>query len=391
MDNYNITFYDLLSRALGDNTSSALQSFLDEAIARKYNALQLDGFEFDPFMQDDFTFSQLIAEVGVNAAAQYYDLDSPAIPDAAGVIKEYTGKIPRMKKVEYFNEDKLRKMLLMENRRDVSDDRIAEIAYEQLFITVDKLVGGHTNALTFQRHQAISKGEFAINSTNNPNGIGGVKIDYHIPAAKKTTLQGTARWWTSSTHTQGNEGPGSNPVNDLQTIVAKARKLGIRGHFEIEIDYLREVLGHSKVTAALGVALLPGADATVQANYAGILDYERRKSTLEAIVGAPIKAIDSVTYFQKVDASTRKITTTPMTGFVKDVVVFVPDGNIGVVKTVRPVAISGGVYGSFYDGRLLLTIGVDAVKKCQSYNTEMTSIVVPTAVNYFFYLYPNNA
>lgn len=69
--------------------------------------------------------------------------------------------------------------------------------------------------------------------------------------------------------------------------------------------------------------------------------------------------------------------------------VFVPDGTIGIVKTVRPIAIDGGVYGQFYDGRLLLTIGADYVKKCQSYNTEMTSLAIPTAVNYFWYLFPN--
>lgn len=351
------------------------------------NALQLDGFEFDPFMQDDFTFEQIVAELGINAAAQYYDLDSPAIPDKARSIKAYTGKIPRMKKVEYFNEDKLRKMLIVENRKDVSSERVAEIAYEQLFITVDNLVGGHTNALTFQRHQAISKGEFAINSTNNPNGIAGVKVDYHVPAANKTTLQGTARWWTDSGHTQ--EGGNADPIADLRDVVEKARKAGVRGHFEVELDYFKEVLGHSKVVAALGVAVLPTAAADTQAAYAGVMGYERKKEVLETIIGAPIKTIDSIVAIQKVDASTKSIISSNTRAFEQNVFVFVPDGTIGIVKTVRPIAIDGGVYGQFYDGRLLLTIGADYVKKCQSYNTEMTSLVIPTAVNYFWYLFPN--
>ncbi len=389
MNAYDITFYDLLSRALGENTSSALQSFLDETMARKYNALQLDGFEFDPFMQDDFTFEQIVAELGINAAAQYYDLDSPAIPDKARSVKAYTGKIPRMKKVEYFNEDKLRKMLIVENRRDIGSERIAEIAYEQLFITVDKLVGGHTNALTFQRHQAISTGKFEINSTNNPNGIAGVTIDYHVPAANKTTLTGTSRWWTSSTHARANEGANADPVADLRGEVEKARKAGVRGHFEVELDYFKEVLGHSKVVAALGVAVLPTAAAETQAAYAGVMGYERKKEVLEAIIGAPIKTIDSIVAMQKVDASTKSIVASQLRAFNQNVFVFVPDGNIGVVKTVRPIAIDGGVYGQFYDGRLLLTVGADFVKKCQSYNTEMTSLAIPTAVGYFWYLFPN--
>ena len=387
MNAYDITFYDLLSRALGENTSSALQSFLDESLALKYNSLQLDGFEFDPFMQDDFTFEQIVAELGINAAAQYYDLDSPAIPDSVKGAKAYTGKIPRMKKVEYFNEDKLRKMLIVENRKDVSADRVAEIAYEQLFITVDRLVGGHTNALTFQRNQSVSTGKFVINTTNNPNGIAGVSIDYHVPPTNKTTLQGTARWWTDSGRTQ--EGGNADPVADLVKEVEKARIAGVRGHFEVELDYFKEVLNHSKVVAKIGVAALPAADATSQAAYAAIMGYDAKKRALETIIGAPIRTIDSITALQKVDAASKSIVTTNTRSFNQNVFVFVPDGNIGVVKTVRPIAIEGGVYGQFYDGRLLLTVGADFVKKCQSYNTEMTSLVIPTAVNYFWYLFPN--
>ena len=76
MDTYQIQFYDLLSRALGPGES--LQTFLDNTLALKYNALQLDGFTFEPFMQTDFTFEQVFGEIGLNATAQYYDLDSPA-------------------------------------------------------------------------------------------------------------------------------------------------------------------------------------------------------------------------------------------------------------------------------------------------------------------------
>ena len=80
-----------------------------------------------------------------------------------------------------------------------------------------------------------------------------------------------------------------------------------------------------------------------------------------------------------------------MKAFEPDVVVLVPDGEIGRVLTVEPIALPGGTYGSFYDGRLLLTIGVDPVKKCQSFNTEMTSLVVPEVPQYMWYIYPNNS
>ena len=388
MDTYNIQFYDLLSRALGPGES--IQTFLDKTMALKYNNLQLDGFAFEPFMQVDFTFEQIVGELGLNATAQYYDLDSPALPDGTPGFKAYTGKIPRMKKVEYFNEDKLRKMRLIEDRKSATNAQIAEIAYQQLFITVDNLVGGHTNSLTYQRHQAVSTGKFTINATNNPKGIKNVVIDYHIPSENKTTLTSTARWWTSSTHITANEGSASDPVKDLTDMVKVARNKGIRGHFEVNIDYLKECLGHSAVLSVIGVSLLPASDSTAQAAYARIQPYEVLKARLEALIGAPIKAIDSLVPIESIDKTEKAFTRSNVDAFNKDVWVFVPDGNIGVVKTVEPIAIEGGQYGSFYGGKLLLTVGVDFVKKCQSFNTEMTSLCVPEVPQYMWYIYPNN-
>ena len=387
MDTYTIQFYDVLSRALGAGES--LQSFLDNTMAVKYNGLQLDGFEFEPFMQDDFAYTQLVAELALNPVAQYYDLDSPALPDAPTGLKEYTGKIPRMKKVEYFNEDKIRKMRIFERRRDVTPEQVKAMAYRQLFVTVDQLIGGHTNALTYQRHQAVSTGKFTISAANNPKGVKNITLDYHIPAANKTTKTLTYRWWTSSTHTTANEGENSNPVGDLTEVVAAARYAGVRGHFEVDIDYLKECLGHSKILAVIGIAALPAADSTAQASYAGIMSYEQKKSALESVIGAPIKAIDSLTPIESIDKTTKSYTRSNIHSFEQNVWVFVPDGQIGTVKTVEPIAIQGGDYAQFYGGKLLMTVDVDAVLKFQGLHTEMTTLVVPNVPQLMWYLYPN--
>ena len=388
MDTYQIQFYDLLSRAL--SPGETIQTFLDNTMALKYNGLQLDGFTWEPFMQTDFTFEQVFGEIGLNATAQYYDLDSPALPDGTPGLKSFTGKIPRMKKVEYFNEDKLRKMKLVEDRRSTSAAQIAEIAYQQLFITVDNLIGGHTNALTYQRHQAVSAGKFVINATNNPKGIKNVVIDYHVPSENKTTLpSGQTQWWTSSTHTQANEGNSSDPIKNLKDMVQAARNKGIRGHFEVNIDYLKECLSHSKVLSVIGTAMLPASDSTAQVAYARIPPYEVLKRNLEAIIGVDIKAIDSLVPIESIDKTEKAFTRSNVPAFNKDVWVLVPDGQIGIVKTVEPIAIEGGQYGSFYGGKLLLTVGVDYVKKCQSYNTEMTSLVIPSVPQFMWYLFPN--
>lgn len=386
MDTYQIEFYDLLSRALAPGES--VQSYVDSTMAAKYNGLQLDGFAFEPFMQTDTAYEQIVSELRVNSLAQYYDPDSPAIPEGTTGPKSYTGKIPRMKKVEYFNEDKIRKMRLIEDRRSVSAADVRNAAAAQLFITLDNLIGGHTNALTYQRHQVVSTGKFAISSANNPVGIKGVTLDFHVPPTNRETKTGSSKWWTSTT--RATEGTAANPVKDLTEMVDKAREKGIRGHFEIEIDYLKAILNHSKVLASLGVAVLPAADSTAQASYAALMSYDAKRTALEGIIGASIKAIDHFAYVSSVDANNRVISTSSIRSFEQDVVVFVPDGQIGTVKTVEPIAINGGNYATFYGGKLLLTIGADFVYKCQSFNTEMTSLVVPSVPQYFWYLYPNN-
>ena len=386
MDTFTLEYYDLLSRALAPGQS--VQNFLDDTMARKYNGLQLDGFAFEPFMQNDTAYVQTVSELALNAAAQYYDIDSPAIPDAPAGLKQYTGSIPRMKKVEYFNEAKIREMRRLEDRRSVTLGQIREAAYEQLFITVDKLIGGHTNALTFQRHQVVSTGKFTISAANNPKGINGVTLDFHVPAANKTTLQDANRWWTNAGKTS--EGGSADPVKDMTAMVEAARMKGIRGHFEMEIDYLKAVLNHSAVIAKIGITVLPAAAATQQSSYAAIMSYEAKKERLEQLVGAPIKAIDSIVAIDKIDKDNKVIAATNTRAFEQNVVVFVPDGQIGTVKTVEPIAIAGGNYASFYGGKLLLTIGADFVYKCQSFNTEMTSLVIPNVPQYMWYLYPNN-
>ena len=106
MNTYPVQFYDLLSRALGGNDSRRLQGFLDNVVAEKYNKLDIPGFKFAPEMQLDYTYEQLQKTAGINVMAQYLDNDSPATPIGTEGAVIATGRIPRMKMVEYYNEDK---------------------------------------------------------------------------------------------------------------------------------------------------------------------------------------------------------------------------------------------------------------------------------------------
>ena len=93
-----------------------------------------------------------------------------------------------MKKVEYFNEDKVRKMLILEERFGANSDKVFATALTKLFKTSDALIGGHVNSLSYQRHQIVSTGQFKVTAENNPQGIKGLVFASHVPAENKNTL-----------------------------------------------------------------------------------------------------------------------------------------------------------------------------------------------------------
>ena len=369
MTTYPVQFYDLLSRALGGNDGRRLQGFLDNVVAQKYNELNIPGFKFADEMQLDFTYEQLMKSAGINVMAQYLDLDSPATPIGTEGAVIATGRIPRMKMTEIYNEDKYRKLLIAEQRFGAGSDRVVNAAVKALFNTADTLVGGHTNSLTYQRHQVVSTGKFTLNSTNNPNGIVGLTFSSHVPAANTTTLSGTKRWWTDSAY--ATEGSAADPIADLIAMVESAQEKGIDGHFEVNKTYLSKILGHSKVVAAIGANLFPMAEnAAASASY---LSRAKKLEVLAEIVGAPIVEIDAKVATEVWNKTNKALERKTIDAFEANVVVFVPNGEIGEILTVEPIAIDGGTYATFYGGRLLMTVDVDAKYKCQSFNTEMTS------------------
>ena len=385
MNTYPVQFYDLLSRALGGNDGRRLQGFLDNVVAQKYNELNIPGFKFADEMQLDFTYEQLMKSAGINVMAQYLDLDSPATPIGTEGAVIATGRIPRMKMTEIYNEDKYRKLLIAEQRFGAGSDRVVNAAVKALFNTADTLVGGHTNSLTYQRHQVVSTGKFTLNSTNNPNGIVGLTFSAHVPAANTTTLSGTKRWWTDSAY--ATEGSAADPIADLIAMVEAAQEKGIEGHFEVNKTYLSKILGHSKVVAAIGANLFPMAEnAAASASY---LSRAKKLEVLAEIVGAPIVEIDAKVATEVWNKTNKALERKTIDAFEANVVVFVPNGEIGEILTVEPIAIDGGTYATFYGGRLLMTVDVDAKYKCQSFNTEMTSLVVANRAHEILYLKPN--
>lgn len=396
MNTYTNEYYDLLARAFGGDTSSArLQAFLDTVLADKYDALDISGFSWAPDMQIDFTYEQLQKEYGITAMANYYDVDSPAIPRDSEGVSLVTGKIPRMKDVIYFNEDKVRKQLITEAMFGADSRQAVESAKLKLFETVDDLIGGHTNSLTYQRHQMVSAGKLTLTPSNNPKGISGVTFPAGIPAANRTKVsvwRGSAayQWWTDK-GAYTTEGANADVIGDIQAWLEPILDKGIKGHLEINAAYFRKILRHSSVLKSIALSLFPAADAATAVSASSVLKESERRNVFADLVGVPVVPVDARAAASRYDKSTKKIEKTTIDSFEKDVIVFVPDGNIGEVLTVMPIRFqsASATYGTFYGGRLLLTVEADAVNKCQGFYTEMTSLVVPECPQQMYYLYPD--
>lgn len=400
MNTYSLKFYDLLSLALGSNDSYVLQTYLDNVMASKYNELNIPGFDWSEGMSPDFTVEVLYKNVDIIPMAQYVDLDSPAVPIGTKGMSGYTAKIPRMKLSEYYNEDKIRKVMLAERRlnglrRNGTSD-VINAARNTLFVTVDTLFGAHVNSLSYQRHQMVSKGLLEINSTNNPLGVAGLRIEAKVPTKNVTTLKDTKRWWTAqSDGTYSTPGSACDPIKDLRNMVRNAQLQGLRSmHFELEFNYADQVVAHPKIVEAVATELLVGAVnedwAIAKVNY---MTTEAKLEVLGRIVGAPIRIIDHISTAQKWDKDKQKMTDVQLNAFEPGVIVLVPDGQIGEIVPVEPIVVNdpAATYGGFFDGRLLLTVTYDASKKAQAYETELTALSAPTMPQYMYYLYPYNA
>lgn len=383
-------FYDLVSRAFnGDATSRRLQTFVDSTMSLKYNGLKLDGFSFAPDMQLDYTYEQIQKELGITPMASYYDVDSPAVPKAEQEASLATGRVPRMKEVMYFNEDKVRKQLILEKM--LSDEKIPIQAGQKLFEVVNELIGRHTNSLTYQRNQMVSAGKLVLNDKNNPDGTLRVTLSANVPLKNRKTLSGDEKFWKDKTYAQ--EGAKADPIQSIIDWLQPILDKGIKGHIEINLAYYRRLLRHSKVNQRIGFGLWPTVSAEAATGAATVLPLSQKTSALEDLLGVKIKTVDSISSVLTYNTTSKRMEPTTAPSFNPDVIVFIPDGNVGEVLTVMPISTqdNSALVSTFYDGRLMLTVARDAVTKCQGFHTEMTSLVVPNVPQYFFYLFPNES
>lgn len=382
-------YYDLLTVGLGN---FSFQQFVDR-FQEKYNVLQTEGFDWDPEIQMDYTYEQLIASLNIVTLPIYVDVDSEGLDKSLGEFNIGSNKIPTQKHRYPMNAKMLRERMIMYQRFGdaalTPDTRSALV--DLLFESTDKLLAGNRNALTHQRMRVVSTGQFTIDITNNPRGIKGLTFDFGIPSANKESLSGENRWWKNAEHTPTNEGTASDPLLYLKNKRKDMRKKGFpNGHFEIASDLFDDLLTHTKVLERIGLALYPMAASatnpgTAAQGYATNMTDEAKRAAIESIIGCPIIPRDSLAAVEKYDEASKSIKATTIDNFNKLNVAFVPDGQIGTIKSVQPMVFTDDPtqrIAWFDGGRTLITQRFESKTKSMYVESEMAVLCVPNMPQY---------
>lgn len=383
------SYYDLLSFGLGD---MKFQSFVDK-FQEKYNELDVAGFSWDNEIQLDYTYEQLIASLNIATLPVYVDSESEGLDKSFGEFQIGSNRIPTQKHRYPISAKLLREKMIMYQRfgaASLTDDAKNSIL-DMMFDSTDKLIAGNRNALTHQRMRIASKGQFTIDLENNPRGIKGLTFDFNIPSSNKESLSGEKRWWKSKDHTPANEGSDSDPILFLKNKRKAMKKSGFpSGHFEIASDLFDDMLTHTKVLSRIGLSLYPAAASatnpeSVGAQYAQNMTDEAKKAQIERLIGCPIVPRDSVAAVEKFDNDKKMIAPVTIENFDPLNVSFIPDGEIGTIKSVQPLILPEDPteHIAWFDGgRTLLTQRYESKTRTMYLQSEMAVLCVPNMPQY---------
>lgn len=383
MKNNVANYYDLMTFGLGNVT---FQQFVD-MFQTKYNALQVDGFDWDPEIQLDYTYEQLITSLNIATLPVYVDEASEGLDKSFGKFEIGSNRIPTQKHRYPISAKMMREQLLMVQKfgEAALTGQTRDALRNLLFDSTDKLLAGNRNALTHQRMQVASTGQFTIDINNNPRGLKGLTFDFGVKS--KESLSGTSRWWTNDEHTTANEGTASDPILYLKNKRKEMKKLGYpNGHFEMSVDLFDDMLTHSNVLSRIGYAQYPAAaDAGVAKSYAENMTDEAKKNIIERLVGAPIVTRDSMAAVEKFDADAKELKVTNIENFKATNVSFIPDGQIGTIKSVQPIVFQDDptMRTAWFDGgRTLLTQRFESKTRTMYVESEMAVLCVPNMPQY---------
>ena len=368
------------------------QTFVDH-YEEKFNAITIDGFEFDP-VSTSYTFAQMLSKVGATVLPTYVDPESEGYEMPLGSAEGVTGTIPTQKLFYSVNRVVVREQMQLVQRfgKGAMDGEMANVMFGLLDEGTDGLIQSFWNALNHQRHQVVSKGEFTINATNNPRGIKGITIGFNMPSANKDVLTGTARWWTNADRTT--EGSASDPIEYLKTRVKAIRRdRHYNGSLRMELsqDLWDDMLGHSKVLSRVASNLYPTVESdTVRLNAVKDLGDDAFKEAIRKIIKVDeIVVRETYAYVSKPGvnaAGEPDLVEERIDNFDPKNIAFVPIGKLGGIQGVQPLSMGYDPDKVAYAMGNRLLIEQEDIPRTHSLNVngEMAQLCVPNAIRNMF-------
>lgn len=350
-----------------------------------YNNAPIPGFNFGP-VQNETEFTQYMKERNIIPMAIGTDFDSPVIPFAKQGIRYAGGTIPRFKTRKEFNEQDVRKGAEVANYDGPEAFRMW--AEDNIFFTNEEHITSHWNRQTWLRHQLVSKGQVILDKSNNPYGVTGIVIPGNVPSSNITTLSGGNRWWTDSIG--GTKGASSNIPQSLNDIADNvSRRYALRSmHWEVDYDTAKAIVNHDSVIEALAISAYVNASVPATAQSAiRMMKWDARLEALNGILTFPIRVIDHLAANEKFDKVAGKLTREELNSFDPNVIVLVPDGNLGNIVPLRPIQIGRpDHFANFFGGRGKIVTKWDEYKSIEYMEFELTATPVLDMPQYMFYL-----
>ena len=392
---YRFNGLESLMASKGINSSKIFTAYLKEVFSKRESQDEnLEGFVWDT-PQLDFTYEMLEAEKNVEVMASYVDLNSPAVPlRKLTNLEVLKGTIPRMKASVVRGENDYRKQLIALNEvKSIANfgntnesTAVSTFLSKQLFYSVDEIMSAFKNSLNYQVGQMKSNAALTLTDENNPYGSIRAKFTANVPEANHFVKN-----WFSD----GNEVPGSTPVDDIRNFVREL-KWKVNGYSNVAVEmsekFLYKLLSHSDVLKAIGYALTGLGLRYTKANDDNAIAVARgtaleaQKEALRRVLEVD-ELITSKTVCVATPATTSKAAT-PMDAFNDGVVLVRPTGTIGVIKNVAPLRPdSQAIVGSIYGGRGIIEYVYNRDTREQRWMGELTALAVPTRPKDMYYFH----
>ena len=161
------------------------------------------------------------------------------------------------------------------------------------------------------------------------------------------------------------------------------------GHWECSKTTFEDLINLPYFRQMYTVATRPDiSDKGMQLAFANLVPDETIKTFIETRIGAEIRIVDSISVVEKYDKSSKAIQYKNLQSFEEGVLAYVPNEDLGDVQCGRPISMeTPGARTALYDGgRTLIRQVFNDETMTQVIKSEVTGLVVPNKVRWFYYL-----